>query len=89
MTLVLPRDKAIAFLKAENQLLATRKSVKDTLPEHQQGMTSIQYVVQNGDYLHKIAIRYGCTIDDLCRWNKLNDRNISAGMKLVIWTKSH
>ncbi len=86
MTLVLPRDKAIAFLKAENQILATRKNTKNTLPEQQQGMTSVQYAVQKGDFLHKIAMRYGCTVDDICRWNNLSDKNLSTGMKLVIWT---
>ncbi|MDR1153347.1 MAG: transglycosylase SLT domain-containing protein [Bacteroidales bacterium] len=88
MTLVLPRDKAIAFLKAENQIIATRKNVTDILPEQQQDMTSVQYSVQKGDFLHKIAMRYGCTVDDICRWNRLSDKNLSAGMKLVIWTKS-
>ena len=88
MTLVLPRDKAIAFLKAENQIVATRKNTQNILPEHQQGMTPIQYTVQHGDFLHKIAILYECTIDDISRWNNLTDRNISVGMKLVIWTKN-
>ncbi|MDR1172941.1 MAG: LysM peptidoglycan-binding domain-containing protein, partial [Bacteroidales bacterium] len=83
-----PRDKAIAFLKAENQIIATRKNVKTVLPEQQQDMTSVQYSVQKGDFLHKIAIRYGCTVDDICRWNSLSDKSLSAGMKLVIWTKS-
>jgi len=87
MTLVLPRDKAIAFLKAENQIIATRKNGNNVLPEQQQGMISVQYTVQQGDFLHKIALQYGCTIDDICRWNNLTDRNLLAGMKLVIWTK--
>ena len=87
MTLVLPRDKAIAFLKFENQIIATRKDTKNILPEHQPGMTSIQYSVQSGDFLHKIAMQYQCTIDDICRWNNLTDRNLSAGIKLVIWTR--
>jgi membrane-bound lytic murein transglycosylase D len=86
MTLVLPHDKAIKFLKAENQIIATQKSVERVLPEHQQGMISIQYTVQQGDFLHKIALRYECTIDDICRWNNLPDLNLSAGTKLVIWT---
>ena len=89
MTLVLPRDKAIAFLKAENQIIATRKNTNQTLPELQPGMITVQYTVQQGDFLHKIAMQYGCTIDDICRWNNLTDRNLLAGMKLVIWTKQH
>ena len=87
MTLVLPHDKAIAFLKAENQIVATQKNGKDTPPEQRNDVISILYTVQKGDFLHKIAIRYGCTVDDIFRWNNLIDKNISAGMKLVIWTK--
>jgi len=87
MTLVLPRDKAIAFLKSENQIITTQKNVNQILPEQQPGMISVQYIVQSGDFLHKLALRYGCTIEDICRWNNMTDRNLSAGMKLVIWTK--
>jgi len=86
MTLVLPREKAIEFLMSENKIIATRKNATTTLPEHQPGMKSIQYTVQAGDFLHKIAMQYGCTVDDISRWNNLTDRNLRAGMKLVIWT---
>ena len=91
MTLVLPRDKAIAFLKAENQIIVTRKNDQQKLPEQQPGMTSVQYTVQQGDFLHKIALRYECTVEDICRWNNLTDRNINltVGMKLVIWMREN
>ena len=88
MTLVLPHSKAIEFLNAENRILATPKNIDTILPEQQPGMTSIQYSVQSGDFLHKIAMRYGCTVDDICRWNSLTtDKNLTTGMKLVIWTR--
>ena len=87
MVLVLPRDKAIDFLKAENRIIATRKNSSNILPEEMPGMTSVRYTVQAGDFLHKIAVRYECTVDDICRWNNLTDKNLSAGMKLIIWTK--
>jgi len=85
MTLVLPSDKALEFLRAENQILATPKTVNKILPEKQSGMTSIQYTVKPGDFLHKIAMQYGCTVDDIIRWNKLPNNNLAAGMKLIIW----
>ena len=88
MTLVLPRDQAIAFLKTENQIIATKKDFEKTLPEQQQGMISVEYTVQQGDFLHKIAMQYGCTVDDICRWNNIPDKNLVAGMKLVIWKKT-
>ena len=88
MTLVLPREKALDFLMAENKIIASRKNNNNILPEHQPNMISIQYTVQPGDFLHRIALRYGCTVDDIIRWNNLTDRNLTAGRKLVIWTKS-
>jgi membrane-bound lytic murein transglycosylase D len=87
MTLVLPRDKAIAFLKSENKIIATRKNNEKTLLEHLPDMVSIQYTVQQGDFLHRIAMQYGCTVDDICRWNNLPGNSLSVGMTLVIWTK--
>ncbi len=86
MILVLPKEKAIAFLEAENRIISTRKGKESVLPENRQGMTAVNYSVKKGDFLHKIAIRYGCTAEDICRWNNLPDKNLSAGMKLVIWT---
>jgi len=86
MTLVLPRNKAIDFLMAENQIIATQNNNERLLPEQKPGVISIQYTVQQGDFLHKIAMRYGCTIDDICRWNNMTDKNLSAGAKLIIWT---
>ena len=87
MPLVLPRNKAIEFLKAQNQIIATPKTVNNILPENQPGMISTQYLVQSGDFLHKIAMQYGCTVDDICRWNNLTDRNLTIGMKLLIWKR--
>ena len=88
MTLVLPREKAIDFLKAENKIIATRKSINTVLPEHQQDMKTVKYTVQTGDFLHKIAVQFGCTVEDICRWNNITDRNsLSRGMALTIWIK--
>ena len=87
MPLVLPRRSAIEFLKSKNQIIANPVTANNVLPEQRPGMISVQYTVQPGDFLHKIAMRFGCTIDDISRWNNLSDRNLTAGMKLVIWTR--
>ena len=86
MTLVLPKEKTIAFLDAENRILSAQKNADTILPEHQKGMKKTGYVVRKGDFLHKIAIRYGCTTEDICRWNNLPDKSLSEGMNLIIWT---
>jgi murein DD-endopeptidase MepM/ murein hydrolase activator NlpD len=43
------------------------------------------YIIQSGDTLYAIALRFGITVDDLIRANTLVDPNIlSAGTELVI-----
>lgn len=86
MVLVLPRAKAIEFLDAENHIIAARNN-GTVFPENRENMISINHTVEKGDFLHKLAIRYGCTVEDICRWNKLPDKNLSTGTKLIIWTK--
>jgi membrane-bound lytic murein transglycosylase D len=88
MTLVLPRNKALDFLRSENQFVITQNNpTNNLLPEQRPGATSIQYIVQPGDFLHKIAMQFGCTIDDIVRWNSLTDMNLAIGMRLMIWTR--
>ena len=88
MTLVLPRKKALEFIKTEDQVFVARNNVNNNLlPEQQPGMTSIQYIVQPGDFLHRIAMQFGCTVDDIMRWNNLTDRNLAIGMRLMLWVR--
>ena len=40
--------------------------------------------MKRGEYLHKIALQYGCTVDELRRWN--GDRaTLQPGERLEIW----
>jgi len=87
MTLVLPRNKAIEFIRTENQIITTQNHISNNL-SGQQVMTSIRYTVQPGDFLHKIAMQFGCTIDDIVRWNNLTDMNLSIGMNLMLWVRN-
>jgi membrane-bound lytic murein transglycosylase D len=43
------------------------------------------HTIQKGEYLHKIAIRYGCTIDDLQVWNPSLTPDLNAGQQIVVW----
>ena len=45
------------------------------------------YVVTPGDYLGKIAQENGITINDIRKWNKLKNDNLSIGRKLVLFIK--
>ncbi len=86
----LPSNKIEAFVKKE-QIIYSAKADKATFQEilsnsgNTDGKTKVQYKVISGDYLHKIAIVYGCTIDDLLIWNPNADENLSVGEFLSIW----
>lgn len=46
---------------------------------------SVFYVVQNGDYLYKIAASYGTTVNTLCKLNGINRNSLlSVGQKLRV-----
>ncbi len=42
--------------------------------------------VQKGETLGKIAEKYGVSVDDLRKWNKISGNNIAAGQDLVVYS---
>jgi len=91
--IVLPHEEALEYLRLENQVLgftppeinyaAMIRNGTDT-----EGKISIENEVQRGEYLHKIAIKYKTTIENIKYWNNLNDTNsLQPGQKLVIWVE--
>ena len=46
------------------------------------------YKVKSGDYLGKIASRYGVTVSQLKKWNNLKSSNIRVGQTLYIYGSS-
>ena len=49
------------------------------------GSTRIAYKVRSGDYLGRIASRYGVTVNQLKSWNNLKSNNIRVGQTLYIY----
>lgn len=84
LTLVLPKDKITTYLAQENFLYAnslTRSRIPNTTVNKQKSV----YKVKQGDFLHKIAMQNGCSLEDLKRWNNLKSDSVSIGQSLVIW----
>lgn len=44
--------------------------------------------VKKGEYLHRIAITYKCTVEEIVEWNNLQGTNINEGTDLVIFVKA-
>lgn len=90
--LVLPSNKTTSFLKNENRIYS--KQVKQTNYIDQlnnagntTGLKRGVYKVQKGDFLHKIAIEHACSVESICAWNNLTDKNLNVGQELIIWQK--
>jgi len=47
----------------------------------------IRYRVRSGDYLGKIAARYGVGVSQIKRWNGLRGNSLSVGQRLTIYPK--
>jgi membrane-bound lytic murein transglycosylase D len=90
-TLRIPRQQVSNFLKNEEALyvlvdtdLAKREQ---PLPQYFEMDKRIRYRVINGDYLGKIAYKYGVRVSDIKRWNGLKNNNLRIGQRLSIYPK--
>ena len=59
--------------------------LKDNELEKVTGGTIIPYLIEAGDTLAMIAKKFNCTVEELQRWNKIEDADkIDVGQKLII-----
>ncbi|HCW65531.1 MAG: LysM peptidoglycan-binding domain-containing protein [Leeuwenhoekiella sp.] len=58
---------------------------EETLPKYLEVPTSITYRVRSGDYLGKIAERYGVGVSQIKRWNNLRSNNLRIGQRLTLY----
>lgn len=89
--LVLPKASIGGFIQTENQLyaLADDDDAKreKPLPKYFEMDQRIRYRVRNGDYLGKIAKRYGVRVSDIKKWNRLRNNRLRIGQRLTIYPK--
>ncbi len=55
---------------------------KEIKTEKKKTTSETFYIVQEGDYLSKIAVEYNVSVDDLKEWNNLESDKIYVGQKL-------
>lgn len=81
------------WLKNPGEALIRNVSVPEiheniTTPKHSipdaPAQSTHTYIVQSGDNLGKIAMRFGTSVSQIKDWNQLNDDNIRIGQKLKI-----
>lgn len=87
----LPLEKVGTFVAYEPQVYALAKAEFDKkekpLPKLFEAESKIRYRVRSGDYLGKIARRYGVRVSQLKRWNGLRSNNLRVGQRLSIFPR--
>jgi membrane-bound lytic murein transglycosylase D len=90
-TLRLPKDAIGKFVANEEAIYAfteeENKSRESTLPELVIAEERIRYKVRSGDYLGKIAERYGVGVSQIKQWNGLRSNDLRIGQRLTIFPR--
>ncbi|SDG75946.1 membrane-bound lytic murein transglycosylase D [Winogradskyella thalassocola] len=92
-TLRLPREAIGTFVTHEDRIYEFANTEfnkrEKPLPQVVSDDTKIRYRVQSGDYLGKIARKYGVRVSQLKQWNNLRSNNLDIGQRLTIYPKNH
>ncbi len=90
-TLRLPKNAAGKFVNNENAIYQyTQTQIAEAekeLPKYIETEDRIRYKVRPGDYLGKIAERYGVGVSSIKRWNNMRSNNLRAGQYLTIYPR--
>ena len=89
-TLVLPKEKTLEYLRNESKILGKDPDIENyqTMIDDAQSYENkvkIIHIVEKGEFFHKIALKYNCTLENIKTWNHLTDNSLVPGQKLIIW----
>lgn len=89
--LVLPISKMGAFVENEKEVYAhfieLDAQKRKNYPKYSEQDERIVHRVKGGDYLGKIARRYGCSVKKIQQWNNLKNDNIRVGQRLILYVR--
>tara|TARA_B110000977_G_C11081078_1_gene492969 strand:- start:3551 stop:4315 length:765 start_codon:yes stop_codon:yes gene_type:complete len=89
--LTLPIDKMGVFVANETQIYAHFINLhtlkQKAYPKYSEQDERVVHRVKNGEYLGKIANRYGCSISKIKKWNNLKNDAISVGQRLILYVR--
>lgn len=90
-TLRIPKYLVGKFVANEDQIYAYAEANdakrEKPLPKYFEANDKIRYRVRSGDYLGKIAGRYGVSVSSIKRWNGLKSNSLRIGQRLTIYPR--
>ena len=89
--LVLPIDKMGVFVANEKEIYAhfikLDNEKRKNYPKYSEQDERVVHRVKSGEYLGKIARRYGCSVKKIQQWNNLKNDNIRVGQRLILYVR--
>jgi membrane-bound lytic murein transglycosylase D len=88
--LILPKKKVVSYLKKEEEMYNGRKEQTKQQAQNKGTKNSgkkIIHRVRKGEYFHKIAMKYNCTIEEIREWNNLKSNDLQVGQKLIVYVE--
>ena len=90
-TLRLPRHAIGKFVSNEEKIYeyvtADFNQREKPLPQFFDSDSKVRYRVRSGDYLGRIARKYGVRVSQIKRWNGLRSNNLRIGQRLTIYPR--
>jgi membrane-bound lytic murein transglycosylase D len=90
-TIRLPRKNSFTFLENQTAIyeLAREDAAKreKPLPKYFEMDKRIRYRVRSGDFLGKIANKFGVRVSEIKRWNRMKTTQLKIGQRLSIYPK--
>ncbi|PCH77236.1 MAG: lytic transglycosylase [Flavobacteriaceae bacterium] len=90
-TLTLPKKAIGKFVSNEAEIYAYVKVEEDKrekpLPKYFEMNSKTRYRVKSGDYLGKIADKFGVSISKIKRWNGMRSNRLKVGQRLTIYPR--
>ena len=87
----LPIESVGKFVQNEAAIYAFAKAELDKrekpLPEVLTASSQVRYRVRSGDYLGKIANKYGVRVSQIKKWNNLRSNALKIGQRLTIYPR--
>ncbi len=90
-SLILPKSLIGPFVQNEDRIyafaVADDAKREKPLPKYTEMNNRIRYKVKKGDFLGKIARRYGVSIAKIKHWNGMKSTRLKIGQRLIIYPR--
>ncbi len=91
--LVLPANKISVFIENQKSIFSysfpSDSITKVKSVPTDESRILITHLVEKGDYLNKLALKYRCSVNEIMEWNNLKSFDLTSGLLLKLWIPDH